>query len=171
MSIGGDKELAEFAFGDRPCRPVREHLKEVIFHSADLHRYFTWTLITANFMKPRPQKLKQVEKAIVSGEESITKYLDKKLIVLPVWHSAAPKHGQVSKEIFSLSLSLLRVLPFVCLANTWGLPALVVPVAEDKQGMPIGLQVIGRVGNEDAIFQLGEILEKNMRGYRRASII
>jgi Asp-tRNA(Asn)/Glu-tRNA(Gln) amidotransferase A subunit family amidase len=36
--------------------------------------------------------------------------------------------------------------------------------------MPIGLQIISRVGNEDAIFQLGEIMEKHFRGYRRAPV-
>ena len=64
----------------------------------------------------------------------------------------------------------LRYMPFIAYANTWGLPSLIVPVAEDQEGMPIGLQIISRVGNEDAIFQLGEIMEKHFRGYRRAPV-
>ena len=59
-------------------------------------------------------------------------------------------------------------MPFTAYANVWGLPALTIPVAEDADGMPISIQIIGLEGNENAIFQLGALLEKNFRGYRRA---
>jgi fatty acid amide hydrolase 2 len=72
--------------------------------------------------------------------------------------------------LFSLTMSFKRYLPFVTYINTWGLPALVVPVAESPAGLPIAVQITSRVGNEDAIFRLGEILEQEFRGYRRCPI-
>ncbi|MFY9113980.1 MAG: amidase family protein, partial [Dethiobacteria bacterium] len=80
-------------------------------------------------------------------------------------------HGKVFQELFSLRMTYRRYIPFVAYANTWGLPALIVPVAENDDGLPIGLQIISRVGNEEAIFKLGEMIEKEFRGYRRATHI
>jgi fatty acid amide hydrolase 2 len=67
-------------------------------------------------------------------------------------------------------MSFKKYLPFIAYVNTWGLPSLTVPIAENAAGLPIGLQITSRVGNEDAIFQLGQILERNFRGYKRAVI-
>lgn len=61
-------------------------------------------------------------------------------------------------------------MPFVAYANTWGLPVLTVPVGTDKNGMPIAIQIIGKNGNEDAIFKLGSFIEKEFGGYNRAKL-
>ncbi len=170
MSIGGDREIGEIVFGNRPNKPVTEYIKERLFHSSEIHHYMTWSMICANMMQPSAKKLKQIDDIMVQLNREIEEYLDKRLLILPVWHSAAPKHGRVFRDIFSIRMSYKRYLPFIAFANTWGLPSLVVPVTEDGDGMPVGLQIISRVGNEDAIFQMGEILEKRLRGYRRAPL-
>lgn len=170
MSIDGNPELEKLAFGSKPPAPVREYLKERLFHSSEIHHYFTWSLIASKMLKPGVRRLRQIERILAEGDQRLDRYLADKLVILPVWHTAAPQHGRVYNQVFSPLMTFRRYLPFVCFANTWGLPALVVPVAEDEEGMPIGLQIVSRVGNEDAIFQLGEILEKNMRGYRRAPV-
>ena len=170
MSIDGAREMAEIAFGANPIRPLPEYLKEVFFHSSPLHRYFTWDLLADNLVKPSPRTLRDIEKTITEGDPKITEYLDSRLLILPVYHTPAPPHGVVIRELFSLTISFKRYLPFVTYINTWGLPALVVPVAESPAGLPIAVQITSRVGNEDAIFRLGEILEQEFRGYRRCPI-
>lgn len=167
MSIDGAREVAQTAFGSRPVRPVKEYLQEVIFKSAQLHRNMSWVLIAANMMKPNLKKLKQIEQTMVEGDQLLTDYLDKRLLILPVYHTPAPKHQTVIRELFSLRMTFKRYLPFVAYANAWGLPSLIIPIAEDSNGLPIGVQIISRVGNEDAIFQMGEIVEKEFRGYKR----
>ena len=97
-------------------------------------------------------------------------HLDKRLIVMPVYHTAAPQHGIVYKEIFSIRKTFLKYMPFVAYANTWGLPVLTVPIGKDNEGMPIGLQIIGKNGNEDAIFSLGSFLEKHFDGYSESEL-
>ena len=170
MSIDGAKAVAQLAFGDKPIRPLPEYLKEVLFNSSELHRNMTRVLVTANTMKPGRSKLSQVEQTIAYGNKKIAEYLDKKLIIMPVYHIPAPPHGTVIKEVFSPLMTFKRYMPFIAYANTWGLPALIIPVAEDSSGLPIGIQIISKVGNEDAIFKLGEIIEQKFRGYKRKEL-
>lgn len=170
MSINRAHGYARPAFGERPVRPLVEYLKEKIFRSSDLHWYFTWALCGAGLVGPGPQKTRAIGQTIAEGDPEVETYLDRRLLVLPVYHTPAPPHGRVFREIFSLLMTYRRYMPFVAYANTWGLPALTVPVAENDEGLPIGLQIISRVGNEDAIFKLGEIIAEEFRGYRRAQL-
>jgi aspartyl-tRNA(Asn)/glutamyl-tRNA(Gln) amidotransferase subunit A len=43
--------------------------------------------------------------------------------------------------------------------NALGFPALVMPCGESPEGMPIGLQMVGRPFEEGLLFKLGEALE------------
>lgn len=167
MSIDGAKEVARIAFGSEPIRPLKEFLREVCFNSSELHRNMTRILVTANMMKPSLNKLKKVEQVIGHGNKIVADYLDKKILILPVYHTPAPLHGTVIREVFSPLMTFKRYMPFIAYANTWGLPSLIVPVGEDDSGLPIGIQIISKVGNEDAIFQMGEIIEQKFRGYKR----
>lgn len=167
MSIDGARDIAELGFDTKSPQLFSEYLKERIFRSSKLHNYFTWALIGANLFKPSEQKVTQIERTITTGDEQISEFLEKRLLILPVYHSAAPVHGQVYSEIFSIRKTYLRYMPFIAYANVWGLPALVVPIGEDKNNMPIAVQVISKIGNEDAIFQLGEQIEQAFRGYKR----
>jgi aspartyl-tRNA(Asn)/glutamyl-tRNA(Gln) amidotransferase subunit A len=44
--------------------------------------------------------------------------------------------------------------------NLAGLPAISLPVGKDAEGMPIGLQLIGKAFNEQAVFDGALSLEK-----------
>ena len=169
MSIGID-EVCALAFGGKPVRLWREYLREVLFKSSELHRFFTWVMIGAKMFAPSAARITSIEETIASGDQTVHHYLDDRLLVLPVFHTAAKKHGEVIRDIFSIRRTFLRYMPFVAYANVWGLPSLIVPVAEDEEGLPIGVQIISRVGNEEAIFKLGELVEKHFRGYRRAPV-
>ncbi|NLB88016.1 MAG: amidase, partial [Syntrophomonadaceae bacterium] len=167
MSINGAKEAAQLAFGPKPVKPLKEFLKEICFNSSELHRNMTRVLVTANMMKPSLKTLQKVERTIAEGNKQVADYLDKKLLIMPVYHRPAPPHGTVIREVFSPLMTFKRYMPFIAYANTWGLPALIVPVGEDNHGLPIGIQIVSKVGNEDAIFQIGEIIESKFRGYKR----
>lgn len=169
MSIDGAKGVTEAAFGGQSPHLFREYLKEKLWHSSDLHHFLTWAIIAAKITAPRQTQIPKIEKAIAEGDLRVAEFFEERLLILPVYHRAAPVHGKVIQELFSLRMTFRRYLPFVAYANTWGLPALIVPVAEDQEGLPIALQIISQVGNEDAIFQTGKILEKAMRGYKRCS--
>jgi aspartyl-tRNA(Asn)/glutamyl-tRNA(Gln) amidotransferase subunit A len=49
---------------------------------------------------------------------------------------------------------------FTVTANMAGLPGIAVPAGKDAQGLPLGLQLIGRPFDEETLFSLGEVIEQ-----------
>ncbi len=56
--------------------------------------------------------------------------------------------------------------PFTSIANVAGLPAITLPVAE-IDGLPMGVQLIGRPGREDVLLSIGAQLERRLRWQHR----
>lgn len=53
--------------------------------------------------------------------------------------------------------------PFTSFVNVAGLPAITLPVAETAEGLPMGIQLIGRPGGEATLLSLGSQLERRIR--------
>lgn len=49
---------------------------------------------------------------------------------------------------------------FTVTVNMAGLPGLAVPAGLDRQGLPLGLQLIGRPFDEETLFSLGQVIEE-----------
>lgn len=49
---------------------------------------------------------------------------------------------------------------FTVTVNMAGLPGIAVPAGKDHQGLPLGLQLIGRPFDEETLFSLGEVIEQ-----------
>jgi aspartyl-tRNA(Asn)/glutamyl-tRNA(Gln) amidotransferase subunit A len=49
---------------------------------------------------------------------------------------------------------------FTVTVNMAGLPGISVPAALDSQGLPLGLQLIGRPFDEETLFSLGQVIEQ-----------
>ena len=120
--------------------------------------------------KPSQKRLKEIEQFLNEGDRTLDSYLSNRLLVFPVYHTGALKHGETYKEIFSIKRTFLQYLPYTVYANVWGLPSLVIPVGTDHNGLPIAIQIMSKVGNEDAIFLLGEKIEKHFGGYKRSTV-
>ncbi|KAB2047521.1 hypothetical protein ES319_A13G051500v1 [Gossypium barbadense] len=73
--------------------------------------------------------------------------------------SSALKDGETDMQVtvHSVSAYLMR---FIIAGNLLGLPAITVPVGYDKQGLPIGLQLIGRPWGEETILHLASAVEE-----------
>ncbi|XP_048424662.1 fatty acid amide hydrolase [Pyrus x bretschneideri] len=72
----------------------------------------------------------------------------------PIIPPAALKDGETDMWVTGY---LMR---FVIAGNLLGLPAISVPVGYDKQGLPIGLQLIGRPWGESSILRLASAIEE-----------
>ena len=57
-------------------------------------------------------------------------------------------------------------LTFVFIANVLGFPALVVPLGQSEDGLPIGLQIIGPYGAEKALLNFGKLIDPFIQGYK-----
>jgi aspartyl-tRNA(Asn)/glutamyl-tRNA(Gln) amidotransferase subunit A len=49
---------------------------------------------------------------------------------------------------------------FTVTVNMAGLPGISIPAGLDAQGLPLGLQLIGRPFDEESLFALGHVIEK-----------
>jgi aspartyl-tRNA(Asn)/glutamyl-tRNA(Gln) amidotransferase subunit A len=77
-------------------------------------------------------------------------------IVTPATPSAA--FGIDEKQDDPVTMYLNDV--FTVTANLAGLPGLAVPAGLDAQGLPLGLQVIGRAFDEESVFAVGAAIER-----------
>jgi aspartyl-tRNA(Asn)/glutamyl-tRNA(Gln) amidotransferase subunit A len=77
-------------------------------------------------------------------------------ILTPATPSAAFALGEKSDDPVSMYLNDV----FTVTANLAGLPALALPAATDKQGLPLGLQVIGKALDEESVFAVSAALEQ-----------
>lgn len=57
--------------------------------------------------------------------------------------------------------------PYTSMANVSGLPAIVLPVHVTEDGLPMGVQLIGRPGGEDVLLAIGAQLERRLGWERR----
>jgi aspartyl-tRNA(Asn)/glutamyl-tRNA(Gln) amidotransferase subunit A len=55
---------------------------------------------------------------------------------------------------------------FTCLANIAGLPAISIPAGWTKDGLPIGVQILGEAGAESGLFRLARQLDDKLCAYR-----
>ena len=108
--------MAQAAFEDQKKSVTGEWLKEKLFRNSDYHAYLTWALIGANLFKPSPKQMEQLKKELAQAKQAMETYLKNRILILPVYHCAAPLHGQVYKEIFSIRKTYLKYLPYVALA-------------------------------------------------------
>ncbi|KAL3515446.1 hypothetical protein ACH5RR_022348 [Cinchona calisaya] len=72
----------------------------------------------------------------------------------PLIPPAALKSGESNLQVSG------NLMHFVVPANLLGLPAISVPVGYDKQGLPIGLQLLGRPWGEASILRLAAAIEE-----------
>ncbi|MDF1479688.1 amidase [Leifsonia sp. H3M29-4] len=61
----------------------------------------------------------------------------------------------------------VQYTPWTSFANVSGLPAIALPVHETADGLPMGVQLIGRPGREDVLLAIGAQLERRLRWQRR----
>ena len=76
-------------------------------------------------------------------------------LLTPTCPSAAFALGERNDDPIAMYLNDV----FTVTANLAGLPGISVPVAKDKTGLPLGLQVIGKALDEAACFKVGAALE------------
>ncbi len=61
----------------------------------------------------------------------------------------------------------VQYTPWTSFANVSGLPAIALPVHQTADGLPMGVQLIGRPGREDVLLALGAQLERRLNWHRR----
>jgi aspartyl-tRNA(Asn)/glutamyl-tRNA(Gln) amidotransferase subunit A len=77
-------------------------------------------------------------------------------LLTPTAPSAAFAIGDHSDDPLAMYLNDVFTIP----ANLAGLPAISVPAGLSDDGLPLGLQVIGRAFDEATVLRVGDVLER-----------
>jgi aspartyl-tRNA(Asn)/glutamyl-tRNA(Gln) amidotransferase subunit A len=83
-------------------------------------------------------------------------------ILAPATPSAAFAIGEKGSDPIAMYLNDI----FTVTVNMAGLPGIAVPAGLDAQGLPLGLQLIGRPFDEETLFTLGGVIEQAAGSFR-----
>lgn len=88
------------------------------------------------------------------------------LIIAPVGAMPACVHGTRKISVEGESLSIFRAYSYAQTYNVFGLPAACVPAARTHEGLPLGVQVIGRPFADEAVLAVASLLEERLGGWQ-----
>jgi Asp-tRNA(Asn)/Glu-tRNA(Gln) amidotransferase A subunit family amidase len=91
---------------------------------------------------------------------------DLSIVICPAAAIPAFRHGERSWMIEEKSVHYLDAWSYTEFFNLLGNPAAVVPVGQSREGLPIGVQVVGRPWEEEQVLSVAEILEKQCGAWR-----
>lgn len=75
------------------------------------------------------------------------------------WYDAEDAERNFAQQV--------QYTPFTSFANVTGLPAITLPVAQTAEGLPMGVQLVGRPGGEHVLLAIGAQLERRLQWQRR----
>jgi Asp-tRNA(Asn)/Glu-tRNA(Gln) amidotransferase A subunit family amidase len=93
-----------------------------------------------------------------------------RILICPVSSATAFRHGERTWTIDGQSVGYLEAMVYTQWFNILGNPAVVVPVGRSAEGLPIGVQVIGRPFEEELVLSVAAAIERHSGGYVRPPI-
>ena len=102
------------------------------------------------------------ERSIIRQFESYDAVLTPALALTPRpigWYSADDPELNFAQQV--------QYTPFTSFANVTGLPAITLPIHQTAEGIPMGVQLVGRPGGEATLLSIGAQLERRIGWQRR----
>ncbi len=92
------------------------------------------------------------------------------LLLAPVGAVAAFAHGARGVEVGGESVNTFRAFGYAQACNVFGLPAACVPAGRTREGLPVGVQIIGRPFQERIVLAAARAIESALGGWQRPPI-
>jgi Asp-tRNA(Asn)/Glu-tRNA(Gln) amidotransferase A subunit family amidase len=92
------------------------------------------------------------------------------ILLCPVCAVPAFSHGEREWTVAGGKIEYLKAMAYSQWFNLLGVPAAVVPVGKSPEGLPIGVQVVGRPWEEAAVLAIAAKIEDACGGFRRPPI-
>lgn len=113
---------------------------------------------------------RQILDAWIARDQLRTAFLEEmapaRVLISPVASTPAPRHGERSWRVEGHDVGYLGAMRYTQWFNLLGAPAVVVPVGRSADGLPIGVQVVGRPFDDDLVLDVAEAIERGCGGYR-----
>jgi Asp-tRNA(Asn)/Glu-tRNA(Gln) amidotransferase A subunit family amidase len=92
------------------------------------------------------------------------------ILLCPAAAIPAFRHGERSWMVEGKTFNYLDAWSYTEWFNLLGNPAAVVPVSQSPEGLPIGVQIVGRPWQEELVLAISAEVERECGGYRRPPI-
>jgi Asp-tRNA(Asn)/Glu-tRNA(Gln) amidotransferase A subunit family amidase len=92
------------------------------------------------------------------------------ILLCPAAAIPAFRHGERSWRVDGQTVSYLDAWSYAEFFNLLGNPAVVVPAGSSPEGLPIGVQIVGRPWEEEQLLSVAAALEKECGAWRTPSI-
>lgn len=90
------------------------------------------------------------------------------LFVAPVGAVPAFKHDEYGRvEIGGASVPTFRAMGYAHAANVFDLPAVCVPAGRTREGLPVGVQIVGRPHDESLVLAAAGVVEAALGGWQK----
>jgi Asp-tRNA(Asn)/Glu-tRNA(Gln) amidotransferase A subunit family amidase len=150
--------LWSFFFAELPARTSKERIAG---HEEQAH--WTYTENLNRLLERPPASGWQVMESLAARDRMRRSLVEQMrnvpFLLMPVSSTVAFPHRERKFATESKPVGLFQAMMPVTIFNLLGFPALSVPFALDEQGMPVGVQLVGRPWEEEALLELGVALE------------
>ncbi|MGH9511034.1 MAG: amidase [Terriglobales bacterium] len=92
------------------------------------------------------------------------------IVICPVAAVPAFRHGERSWNVEGREVKYLDAWSYCEWFNLLGFPAAVVPAGQSPEGLPIGVQIVGRPWEEEMVLEVAKKIEKESGGWRQPPI-
>jgi len=158
MAAAGGPTFSELLGNGKPIRSSLELLKWIV----DVGSEYTLPAIGLALLEALPRLMPERAKRSVENGDVLKARLEELLgddgvLILPTYPTTAPAHG-------------MAILPPTNWVNTamWNVmevPVTAVPLGLDSKGLPMGVQVIGKHGNDHVTIAVAMMLERRFGGW------
>jgi aspartyl-tRNA(Asn)/glutamyl-tRNA(Gln) amidotransferase subunit A len=161
----GVRELALPVDADRTLQAAEAYAyhREMAASSPELYHPETLRRIRTGEHVTESEYQKVLRNLHQSRREIAEKFDDIDVVVMPTTPIPAPQIADLMKDPSRLRPTELLLLRNTRPVNVWGLPAISVPCGFTKQGLPIGLQIVGSPGGEANVLRAAYAYEQARR--------
>ncbi len=150
--------LWSFFFAELPARASKERIA-----GREAEAHWTYTENLDRLLERPPAAGWEVMERLAARDAMRRKLVeqmrDVPFLLMPVSSIVAFPHRERKFSTESKPVGLFQAMMPATTFNLLGLPALTVPFGVDEEGMPVGVQIVGRPWEEEAVLELGVRLE------------
>jgi Asp-tRNA(Asn)/Glu-tRNA(Gln) amidotransferase A subunit family amidase len=84
------------------------------------------------------------------------------ILLCPVGATPAYKHDTLKVTVKGITMGTFRAFSYSQAFNVFDLPVVTIPVAKSGEGLPIGIQIVGRPNSEELLMDVAEVVEKGL---------
>jgi len=84
------------------------------------------------------------------------------ILLCPVGATPAYKHDTLKVTVKGTTISAFRAFSYSQAFSVFDLPVVTIPVGRSREGLPIGVQIVGRPNSEELVMDVAEVVERGV---------